>query len=88
MTRAKSFWEQSADQEKLAIAENILDRYNENENGVQEAAKESPEFYRTTMYVLYPRARMIDGSSEYWQIVRYLEAIMINDGTLIMDWND
>lgn len=88
MPRAKSFWEQSADPTRLAIAEDILERYNKNENNVQCIAKESPEFYRATMYTLYPDTDKIDGTTEYWQIVRYLEAIMINDGTLIMDWND
>jgi len=88
MPRGTSYWEQSADPTALAIAEDLLERYDNNENNVQEIAKESPEFYRATMYTLYPDAAKIDGTSEYWRIVRYLEGIMINDGSLIMDWND
>lgn len=75
------------EQSRKTIAKAIAYRYNQNENNVQEIAKESPEPYRAIMYTLYPPAERIDGTPEYWEIVRRVEGIL-NDEPPVEDWND
>ncbi len=53
----------------------IFNRFKNNEDNVQEKAKESPEFYRCIMYTLYPEAEAIDGTDEYHDIVDELEEL-------------
>ena len=49
-------------------------------NDVQRKSKESPEFYRETMYTLLPGAEQLDmhDDDRYWEIVLELEKLFVN----------
>jgi len=62
-----------------SVAIELKQLYDDNENDVQRIADDSPEFYRAIMYTLYPRAKDIDGTKDYWDIVDQLESLFLGE---------
>lgn len=71
----------------IEVAQDLLIRYNANENNVQDVWNTSPEPYRSIMYTLLPYGEKIDGTAYYWEIVRRFEGLL-NNREPEYDWHD